>query len=56
MQKIWALEVFLLLLFICFVYLLRLRVDVDTSGNFEEEGVPQDQYQYLDLFQGKLYL
>ena len=44
------------LLFICFVYLLRLRVDVDTSGNFEEEGVHQDQDQYQDLFQGKLYL
>ena len=43
------------LFLVCFVCLSRLRVDIDTSGSFEEEGLHQDQDQYLDLFQGKSY-
>ena len=53
---IYFFGVVLPLLFICFVCLRRLRVDVDTPGNFEEEGFHQDQDQHLDLFQGKSYL
>ena len=30
-----------------------MRVDVDTSGSFEQGGVHQDQDQSQDLFQGK---
>ena len=41
------------LLFIYLVYLLCLRVDVDTSRSFEQRGVHQDQDQYQNLFEGK---
>ena len=44
------------LFLVVFVCLLRLRVDVEASGSFEEEGLHQDQEQYLDPFQGKLYI
>ena len=43
------------LLFIYLVYLFCLRVDVDSSGSFEQGGVHRDQDQFQDLFQGKLW-